>query len=679
MSTILVVDDNQDNCYLLQQWLEAGGHQVTCAEEGNQALHCARRETPELIISDIMMPVMNGFRLCHEIKKDPALRHIPLIFLTATFDDSSDRALAMSLGASRFVIKPIEETVLLKLIDEVIDEQQQGMLPVRDAPADTDHRLLEMYDNSVARKLEKTLESLKTEQEALIESEKRLKEAQELAHMGHWEVDVKSNLYEWSDEVFRILGLAPRGGRASYKTYITRVHPEDRSYVTIIHRDALVKKTQQDFEYRLLCEDGTIKYVHERLQTIYDDEGRPLYLMGILQDITERKKAEEERDTLQAQLFQSQKMEAIGVLAGGVAHDFNNLLTTIIGNAQLIISELSENQPLYGDLKEIIDAGERGAVLTKRLLTFSRREMYQPEILDLNKVVRGIEKLLRRLIKANVKLHTDLTPELWKVKADMGQIDQVIMNLGINASDAMPDGGVLAIKTANIEFGDAPLGSPDEGPSPGSYVMLSVSDTGAGMDSETMARMFEPFFTTKPRGSGTGLGLSTVYGIIHQSKGYIRPFSVPGKGTTVNVYLPRVHDGEAKEKEEGANEEERRSGGVVLVVDDEESLRRVIVKALHKEGYRVLEAANGEDALRICTACGNKIDALLTDVVMPGIGGTELAEELKSRHRNIKVLYMSGYSEKILVQKGVKVTDANFILKPFTPDSLCKKLREATK
>ena len=213
MSKILVVDDNQDNCCLLQQWLEAGGHQVTCAEEGNQALHCARRETPELIISDIMMPVMNGFRLCHEIKKDPALHHIPLIFLTATFDDSSDRALAMSLGASRFVIKPIEETVLLKLIDEVIDEQQQGTLPVREAPADTDHRLLEMYDNSVARKLEKTLESLKTEQEALIESEKRLKEAQELAHMGHWEVDVKSNLYEWSDEVYRILGLAPRGGQ----------------------------------------------------------------------------------------------------------------------------------------------------------------------------------------------------------------------------------------------------------------------------------------------------------------------------------------------------------------------------------------------------------------------------------------------------------------------------------
>ena len=293
MSQILIVEDNAESRYMLEQLLESKGHQIITAENGEDALRLARQSPIELIISDIMMPVMNGFRLCRETKNDPILRHIPFIFYTATFVEKADEKLAMSLGASRFVVKPTEGKQFIQILDEVLDEQRQGILPVPEGTLAGENILLEMYDNSVARKLAETVEKLQNERKALIKSEQRLKEAQELAHMGHWELDLKSKSLECSDEIYRIIGLKPKEFEAAYEAFVEFVHPDDRAYVTRAHDESLVKKTQCDIECRLLLKDGTIKYVNERFQTIYDDNGMPACLMGTVQDITERKHAEE--------------------------------------------------------------------------------------------------------------------------------------------------------------------------------------------------------------------------------------------------------------------------------------------------------------------------------------------------------------------------------------------------
>ncbi|MBN2538487.1 MAG: response regulator, partial [Deltaproteobacteria bacterium] len=269
MSKILIVEDNPESCYMLEQLLASRGHHIIAAENGEDALRLARQDPPEVIISDIMMPVMNGFRLCHEVKKDPSLRNIPFVFYTATFTEKTDEKLAMSLGASRFILKPTEGEQFVRILDEVLDEHRQGILQVPEKPLEDEQTLLEMYDNSIARKLSKTVEKLQDEQKVLIKSQRRLKEAQELAHIGHWELDLKSNFLEWSDEIYRILGLKPQEFDATYEAFMAAVHPDDRVFVAQAHKDSLAKKTQCDIECRVLLKDGTIKYVNERFQTIY--------------------------------------------------------------------------------------------------------------------------------------------------------------------------------------------------------------------------------------------------------------------------------------------------------------------------------------------------------------------------------------------------------------------------
>ncbi len=1225
MSKILIVEDNAESRYLLKQLLESSGHKIMAAENGEEALRLAREDQPEVIISDIMMPVMNGFRLCREIKGDAELRAIPFIFYTATFVEKDDERLAMSLGASRFIIKPTEGERFIQILDEVLKEHQRGTLPVPEEPLRSEDLLLEMYDNSIARKLAETVEELLTEKKALIKSEKRLKEAQELAYLGHWELDLKSKSLEWSDELYRILGLKPHGFDPSYEAFLEAVHPDDRDYVATSHRESLAKKSKSDIEYRVLLKDGTVKYLHERTQSIYDDDGMPALMMGTVQDITERRLAEEtlhkseelyralfesspdvvfilatdgtfsslnkafetvtgwsrakwlgraftdiihpedlhlamqafqgvlqgktppifelrilsksgghivaqftatlrmqdgneldilgigrditelkqshkkikineirfkelfnninsavavyeavdggrdfifrdfntagermekirredvigrrvsevfpgvrdfgllnvfqrvwktgvpeefpitfyhdnrikgwrenhiyklpsgevvavydditerkeaekalreaydtinksssvaftwkneegwpvefvsenvaklfgytaeefikgkltykerihpedlervnaeveafsgkaetldfvhepyriiardgsekivddwtfmvrdddghithfrgiveditgrkiaeqalrwselelsirnrinqifltipdkemygevlnviletmhsrygifgyinenselvcpsmtrdvwdrcqikEKDIvfpqekwggiwgramaekkticsnntltipeghiqitraldvpiiykgvlignlvvgnketdydkrdikllediadniapvldsrlkavkeqkikkqLEAQFHHAQRIEAIGILAGGVAHDFNNLLTAIIGNAQFALDTLPKDDPTREDVEEIEKAGQRGARLTRQLLAFSRRETRHIEILDLNKLILDLDKLLRRLIRENIDMRTTLASDLWEVEADPGQMEQVIMNLVVNARDVMLDGGKLTIETANVELDGRYVQYHGIEGSRGPYVMLSVTDTGLGMDEETKARIFEPFFTTKERGTGTGLGLSTVYGIVKQSGGYIWAYSEPGMGTAMKVYLPRAKGVQAKVKKKKASEKAAAGGEVVLVVEDEVSLRRLAVRSLQRAGYQVLEAGAGEEALQVSEGFEGEIHLLLTDVVMPGMGGKELAERMASLRPQTKVLYMSGYPDGSLSHNEILKSPIDLVNKPFTPDSLCRKVSEA--
>jgi PAS domain S-box-containing protein len=394
----------------------------------------------------------------------------------------------------------------------------------------------------------------------------------------------------------------------------------------------------------------------------------------IFSDITDRKNAEAEKEKLQAQLQQAMKMEAVGRLAGGVAHDFNNLLTAIIGNVSLALMKLSPSDPSAGMLVEAKKASERAARLTQQLLAFSRKQIIQPKVLDLNDLIAGMKTMLARLIGENIELRTIPGVGLGRVKVDPGQIEQILINLAVNARDAMPDGGKLLIETANAEL-DAGYCARHPDASPGRFVMLTVSDTGHGMSYEVRKQIFEPFFTTKPMGSGTGLGLSTIYGAVRQSGGSIHVSSEEGSGTTFRIYLPRVEGEVPKPERDNGPMDLPKGYETVLVVEDEDFVRDVCVTLLERLGYKVLRASNGDEAIALAREHVKRIDLLMTDVVMPGMNGRELAEYMVLLHPETKVLFTSGYTDDAIVHHGVLDEGVAFIGKPYTLSELAKKIR----
>jgi PAS domain S-box-containing protein len=387
-------------------------------------------------------------------------------------------------------------------------------------------------------------------------------------------------------------------------------------------------------------------------------------------DITDRKQLEE-------QFRQAQKMEAVGRLAGGIAHDFNNLLMVIQGYADLMTDRIPINDPLRRNAEQIQTAAQRATSLTQQLLAFSRKQILAPKILGVHSVVADMEKILRRLIGEDIELRVSAAPDLWLVQADRSQIEQVIMNLAVNARDAMPNGGRLTIETANVELDGSFSHSPTV-LAPGKYVMLAVTDNGCGIDSKTQAHIFEPFFTTKEKGKGTGLGLATVYGIVKQSGGYIWVYSEPGQGTTFKIYLPRVQGAGAVTDRDRPGEIQAalRGSEVVLLVEDEAGVRELAREYLETSGYTVLEARDGHAALEMASAHGGHIHLLMTDVVMPGISGRELAQRMVKIRPDIKILYMSGYTDQAIVHQGILEDGAVLLQKPFSMGTLASKLRE---
>ena len=389
--------------------------------------------------------------------------------------------------------------------------------------------------------------------------------------------------------------------------------------------------------------------------------------LAVLIDVTERRLLEE-------QLRQAQKMEAVGMLAGGIAHDFNNLLTIITGYSQLILNGQAPNDPNRASVEQILKAGDRAAALTRQLLAFSRRQVMQPKVLDLNQLVASLGVMLRRLIGEDIDLHLEMGPDLGRVNSDPGQVEQVIMNLAVNARDAMPKGGSLTIETCNVDLGEDYVRT-HIAVRPGPYVMLAVSDTGTGMDTETLAHLFEPFFTTKGQGKGTGLGLSIVFGIVKQSGGNIGVYSEPGKGTSVKIYLPRVDQGAASEPEHLAGAPDRGSE-TILLVEDEDMVRKLVRETLEREGYKLLDAAGPMEAQKLVQNYHGPIHLMITDVVMPKLSGRELADRVLRQRPDIKVLYMSGYTDNAVVNSGVLDNEMAFLQKPFTPGVLTRKVRQ---
>ncbi len=419
-------------------------------------------------------------------------------------------------------------------------------------------------------------------------------------------------------------------------------------------------------EAAIFAKDGRkldVEFGHQRVIV-----GGKLYIHTIARDITARKQ-------LEAQFLQAQKMEAIGVLAGGVAHDFNNMLNVINGYTEVMLEDLASDDPMRKDVEQVRDAGQRAATLTTQLLAFGRKQILQPKILNLNDVVTGMHTMLRRLIRENIDLSIIAQPDLGLISADPGQIQQILMNLSVNARDAMLEGGKLSIETANAYL-DEEYVQDHPAIQAGPYIMLAISDNGIGMDETTKSHLFEPFFTTKGQGKGTGLGLSTVYGIVKQSNAFIWVYSEPGQGTTFKIYFPRI-EGESPEKIEGSNSESGTQGiETVLITEDEFSVRALAARILRARGYAVLEASNGKEALRIAGEYAGEIQLVLTDVIMPGMSGKDLVSKLKATRPGIKAFYISGYTDNAIVHHGILDPGIAFLQKPFTAENLARKVRE---
>ena len=474
-----------------------------------------------------------------------------------------------------------------------------------------------------------------------------------------------------SPQLEEILGYKPADWVSEYGNFVNAIHPDDREHVAA-ERAASGGKGRIGLEYRLISKDERTVWVRDEAVVVRDLTGKPLYVQGYLLDISVEREAEIERRRLEAELLHSQKMEAIGRLAGGIAHDFNNLLTAIIGYSELIVSELDPASSLARDAEEIRRAAEQAAAMTQQLLAFGRRQVLQPALLNPNEVIGRMEKMLQRLIGETIELVTVLAPEIAMIRADRGQIEQVMMNLVINARDSMPNGGKITVETADASLDEA--GASLLGLSAGDFVMATISDGGFGMDDETMSHIFEPFFTTKEQGEGTGLGLATVHGIVEQSNGAIRVASEIDKGSVFHVYLPVAQES-VEEERAVVSLGDGRGTETLLLVEDEEMVRQLVARVLRDLGYEVFETSSGDEALSLSDSLDRSIDLLVTDVVMPGMSGRELAEILIVKRPATRVLFMSGYTDEAIVHHGVLDGEAEFIGKPFTPQELAHKIR----
>ena len=513
----------------------------------------------------------------------------------------------------------------------------------------------------------------KRTEEALRQSEERFRELYHDAPVGYLELDNEGRITSVNRTECEMMGYAPDEmlGQPLW-TFVVDGETSRRQVLALL---AGRLPSARDRERLFRRKDGTTFPVLIEDRLLQNKEGKIVGIRAALQDITERKEAEEKMVSLQEQLRQSQKMEAVGRLAGGIAHDFNNLLTVIQGHCEISLLQFQGNNPLREDIVEIKKAADRAGNLTRQLLAFSRRQIMEMKVIDLNALLRELEKMLRRVMGEDVELVTVLDEHLGKIKMDPGQMEQVVLNLAINARDAMPSGGKFILETTNVYL-DEEYARSHIGVEAGPYVMLSATDTGSGMSLQVKERLFEPFFTTKEKGKGTGLGLSTVYGIIKQSSGNIWVYSEPGHGSTFKIYLPRV--------DEEADNLSRRDDTVsmlygnetVLLVEDEPSVRGLAARVLRKQGYNVLEAVNGGEALQIADTYSGRIDLLLTDVVMPQIGGRELYDQLKPLRADLKVLFTSGYTETAIVQQGNLPPGVAFLQKPFSPIFLTHKVRE---
>ena len=508
----------------------------------------------------------------------------------------------------------------------------------------------------------------KRQEDRLRDSEARLARCQRMANLGSWEQDLESGELQLSEDTCRIFGMQPEASRSTMETLYSLIHPEDQASVRETMQNAPARGGCSQIDHRIILPDGTERFLRQIAEPLGNEAGRGR-LLGTVQDVTEYKHLEEK-------LRRAQRLEGIARLAGGVAHDFNNLLVVINGYAQMILSELKAEDPLRDQAQEIINAGNRAAALTRQLLAFSRKQVIRPRVINLDSLLTDLEKMLRRLIREDIEVKRTLSPELWSVQADPDRVEQVIMNLVVNARDAMPQGGVLTIGTSNAELGEHEVqGFLDL--KPGRYVSLTVTDTGTGMTAETKRRLFEPFFTTKPLGEGTGLGLSMVYGIVKQHGGEVSFYSELGLGSTFKIYWPTTDQPSESAASPVAPPIPYYGNETILLVEDDENVRKLVRQMLLLQGYKVLETTQSSEAAGIASEHDGPIDLLLTDVVMPQMSGREIAEQVATLRPGIKVVFMSGYPGGTISKQCMFDPGAFFLQKPFEMGALGRMLRQA--
>jgi len=540
---VLIVDDKEDNRYLAEVLLKGNGYAAHSVTNGAEALAELQIRDFDLIISDILMPVMDGFELCRRMKKDQKLRWIPFIVYTATYTGPQDEAFAMKIGADCFLQKPCEPERFMEVVDEVMAAAKHNNRSIPPEPPQ-DEEVFKLYNERLVRKLEQKMlqleqetKTLKKTEEALRLSEGKYRRLHQSMTDGFVFIDLQGNIRESNAAYRGMLGYTEE--ELSRLTYMDLTPAKWRaSEQNDIDTQVVGKSYSGVYEKEYQRKDGSIFPVELKTFLVCNDQGEKEGMWAIVRDLTERKQAEKAQKALEEQLYQAQKMESVGRLAGGVAHDFNNMLSVILSYAQMGLEKTEPGSSLHGYLQDILDAAQRSASITRQLLAFARKQTVVPQVLDLNDTVDSMLKMLRRLIGAHITLTFLPQSNLWPIKIDPAQIDQLLANLCINSRDAITGAGKITIETGTVTF-DASYCAHHAGAVPGEYVLLTVSDDGCGMERALLDKIFEPFFTTKELGQGTGLGLATVYGIVKQNNGSINVYSEPGQGTTFRIYLPR--------------------------------------------------------------------------------------------------------------------------------------------
>jgi len=729
---ILVVEDSATQALQLRHLLETEGFQVAVAPDAEQALEVFRTSDFDLVITDIVMPGLSGCELCRRLKADPVKGQVPVILLT-TLNSPVDILQGLDYEADNYLTKPYQKDALFQRIRYIFDNQPRrasgrlkfevevSFLGKTYTIASDKGQILDLLiatcevvvrANQDLRASQAELAEAKADVErrndellrAREELEQRVRErTAELAAANaalRQEIEERRRLQEQREVILRGIadGIALHGpdGRMSYANdALARLvgYPSAAALLAATPEEILGRFDIFDEDGRPLAPDqlpvrrvmetggeaealvqwrhratGERRWAVVKATAICDEQGRLRHVVDIFHDMTARRSLEE-------QFHQAQKMEAVGRLAGGVAHDFNNLLTIITGYGELLLAQLPAEDPNRELVRGMVQAGDRAACLTRQLLTFSRKAIVEPRVLNLKDVVADTESLLRRIIGEDIDLVALTDPDVGNVKADPGQITQLLLNLAVNARDAMPTGGRLTIEIRNVRLDTSYTRTHVEA-RPGPYVLLAVSDTGCGIPPEVLPRIWEPFFTTKEVGKGTGLGLAVVHGVVKQAGGHVQVYSEPGRGTTFKVYLPRVQEQPATSKLHPGVKVMPHGTETVLLVEDEDGVRALARHVLGMCGYTVLEARNGVEALRITEQHSGRIDLLVTDVVMPQMGGRELAERLAVPHPGLKVLFLSGYTDDAVVRHGILEAEVPFIQKPYSPAVLAQKVRE---
>ena len=677
MTRVLIVDDKEENIYYLQALLGGNGFAVDTARHGAEALVKARMAPPDVVVSDLLMPVMDGYTLLRHWKSDARLRRVPFIVYTATYTEAEDERLALNLGADAFILKPAEPEAFLTRLREV-QNAKEAAVPVQPRmPAGDENALLKVYSETLIRKLEeKTLQlehanqtlqediaRRKRVEEQLRESEEQLRATFEQAAVGIAHVAPDGRYLRVNDKLCEITGY-PRE-ELTAMTFQQLTLPEDRAEGENA-RLAMLAGERSNFtsEKRYRRKQGDIIWTNVVTTLLRDAAGTPKYFIAVTADITERKMLEE-------QFLRAQRLESIGTLAGGIAHDLNNLLTPVLmGTGLLKLGPMSENNVRVLDTIE--RSARRGTELLKQVLSFARGVAGERVAVHPGLVIREIEGIMRNTFPKNIVFEAQIAKDVWAVSGDPTQLNQVLLNLCVNARDAMPDGGKLAIVARNAEV-DAQFAALNRGATPGRHLVLEVTDTGCGIAREHINRIFDPFFTTKESGKGTGLGLSTTLGIVRSHGGFLNVQSEPGQGSTFSVYLPALQEAApAAAPAAPVRDLPRGNGELVLVVDDEANVLGITRDTLEAFGYRVLTAADGAQAVALYAAQRPEVALVVTDMMMPVMDGSALAAALRRIDPGVRIIGISGLSTHADAARGASGGMEHFLAKPFTAEDLLR-------